>query len=217
MFRGLFSIYPNLALSHDALKIQGVPPPLQPGGRNESFPVPYRPLVVGAAAGLFRKKLNAVGEVDVLPGRIVAIRAGRFLRCLPAFEQLPAHIHAVNVPLRHVFRQAERPGHGIGSRRRYGLILIGNRIGIKGKRAGQACRRYSDSSNFHHGIGECDFNIRRLPGATFHSYNTSLQIMQIHMSSGIFRLTWKACFFIVDSPCTGLSRSPGPSARLSVP
>jgi len=37
------------------------------------------------------------------------------------------------------------------------------------------------------------------------------------MSSRIFRLTWKACFFIVDSSCTGLSRSPGPGARLSVP
>ena len=117
MLRGLLSIYPNLALSHDALKIQGVPPPLQPGGRNECFPVPYRPLVVGTAAGLFRKKLNAVGKIDGLPGGIVDIRAGRFLRRLSTLEQLPAHIHAVDIPLRYVFRQGKSPSHGIGSRR----------------------------------------------------------------------------------------------------
>ena len=117
MLRGLLPIHPDLALSHDALKIQGVSPPLQPGGRNKCFPVPYRPLVVGTAAGLFRKKLNAVGEVDGLPGGIVNIRAGRFLRCLLSLEQFPAHIHAVNVPFRYVFRQAKSPCHGIGSRR----------------------------------------------------------------------------------------------------
>ena len=116
MLRGLLPVHPNLALPHDAFKIQGIPPAFQLLRGRERLPVPHRPLVIGAAAGLLRKKLNAVGKIHGFPGRIIKVRTVHSFRGIFALEQLPAHVHAVDIPLGRIFRQAEGSCYGIGSR-----------------------------------------------------------------------------------------------------